>query len=310
MKYKFLLLVSAVLIYGISIIGCGGGSITLNNLTAQELFTLGKEKYDNEKYVKAINHFQTLVYNYPGESIVDTAQYYLALSYFSNEEYELSQVEFNRLALNYPASVYFENAIFMKAVCFYEGTPKHFGLDQSDLLTAIKQFEDFIIDFPESDVVPDAQAYLLKAYTRLAHKYYNSGVVYNRIGTYKSAEIYFQKVVDEFTDTEFAPLATFGLAEMKYKLKEFNTAKEKFSDFTIVFKDHELIKKANEYIEKAAFKSGEKAFENNNFTKSKIYFETFIAEFPNSKKAGKAEEFLKKINSAPVATNKETNGNS
>ena len=99
--------------------GCGG-SKSLANMNAHQLFELGKKEYDKKKYLKAIELFQTVVYDYPGESIVDTAQYFLALSYFGNKEYELSAVEFNRLIVNYPSSAYFEHAIFMKAVSAFE----------------------------------------------------------------------------------------------------------------------------------------------------------------------------------------------
>lgn len=302
-------MLAGVCLLSITLVGCGGKQ-SLNTLTSQELFDFGKEKYEQKKYLKAVQHFQTLVYNYPGESVVDTAQYYLALSYFGEKEYELANVEFNRLAINYPASTYAEDAIFMKALCLYKGTPKHSGLDQSDLNTAIKQFEEFIIDFPESNVIGEAQQYLLEAHTRLAKKYYDSGVVYNRISAYKSAEIYFQKVVDEYTDTEYAPLATFGLAEMKYKLKEFNLAKEKFSDFIIVFKDHILVEKANEYIEKASFEAGESAFDKKEYSKALEYFHSFLSDFPEGKKAKKVSEYIEKINSIPQAASQEDNENS
>ena len=92
-------------------IGCGSRP-TLANLSAHELFDKGKEEYSQKHYLRAIEYFQAVVYNYPGESVVDTAQYYLALSYFGDKEYELAQVEFNRLVVNYPASVYFEHSIF------------------------------------------------------------------------------------------------------------------------------------------------------------------------------------------------------
>lgn len=293
----------------VTLVGCGGKH-SLNNLTSQELFNKGKEKYDQEKYLKAIEYFQTLVYNYPGESVVDTAQYFLAQSYFGDKEYELANVEFNRLAVNYPASTYAEDAIFMKALCLYKGTPKNYGLDQSDLHVAIKQFEDFIIDFPESNVIGEAQSYLLEAHTRLAKKYYNSGVVYDRIGTYKSAEIYFQKVIDEYTDTEYAPLATFGLAEMEYKLKNYKNAKEKFSDFILVFKDNLLVKKAKEYLEKSAYKAGEYAFKKKEYPKALEFFKEYLSEFPKSKHTKKVSEYIQKINTIPQTSVQEDNENS
>lgn len=309
MKKSYFIISAVLTLILISAIGCGGKK-SLNTLPSSELFRLGQEQFEKEKYLKAITHFQTLVYNYPGESIVDTAQYYLALSYFKNKDYPLANVEFNRLAINYPASSYAEDAIFMKAVCLFEGTPKHSGLDQSDLYTAIKQFEDFIIDFPESNVLAEAQEYLLKARTRLAKKTYESGVVYDRIGTYASAEIYFQKVADEYTDTEYASLATFGLAEMKYKLKEYKVAQEKFSDFTIVFKDSPLVEKANEYMEKSAYKAGEKAMHDKDYAKALEYFEAFKTDFPTSDKLKDAIKKIEELKQMPIESTKESNENS
>ena len=309
MKKSYLICTTVLTLLLISVIGCGGKQ-TLNTLSSKELFDLGKEQFDKEKYLKAITHFQTLVYNYPGESVVDTVQYYLAMSYFKNEDYPLANVEFNRLAVNYPASTYAEDAIFMKAVCLFEGTPTHSGLDQSDLYTAIKQFEEFIIDFPESNVLGEAQKYLHIAHTRLAKKTYDSGIVYQRIGTYKSAEIYFQKVVDEYTDTEYAPLATYGLAEMKYKMKEYKLAQEKFSDFTIVFKDSPLVEKAVEYVEKSAYKAAEKAFDDKDYPKALEYFEAFKTDFPNSDKLKDATKKIEEIKHLPSELIKDTDENS
>ena len=77
------------------IAGCGG-RVALSNQTAGQLYQAGKEKYDRKKYLSAIEYFQAVVYNHPGESVVDTAQYFLAMSYFGDKNYELSRVEFNR----------------------------------------------------------------------------------------------------------------------------------------------------------------------------------------------------------------------
>ena len=145
-----------------TVISCGS-SRPSSQMDARQLFEAGKEKYEKEKYLSAIEFFQTIVFNYPGNSVVDTAQYYLGLSYFSNDEHELAAVEFNRLALNYPSSAYFENAVFMRAVSYYEATPDNSGLDQTDLERALTLLEDFLIDFPESQLIPDAQKYLAAA---------------------------------------------------------------------------------------------------------------------------------------------------
>ncbi len=274
--------------------GCGGPR-PLSSMTAHELFQEGTKKYEKRKYFRAIEIFQACVYNYPGDAIVDTAQYHLALSYFGNKEYEVAQVEFNRLILNYPSSVYFEQSVFMRAVCFFEATPKHYGLDQSELEIAIRQFEDFIIDSPESDVVSDARKYLLVARTRLARKYYNAGMVYSRIAAYKAAQIYFQKVIDDYTDTEYAALATFEYAVMDIKQGNFDQACTRFKDFQSVFVDHEKAKRAREQEIEAAFKPGQNAFKKGDYTTARERLAAFKGTYPDHKLTGKVDKYLAKI---------------
>lgn len=302
--------------------------------SASQLYKSGMEFYDNKKYTKAVESFQMIVYNYPGEAIVDTAQYYLALSYFGNKDYALAQVEFNRLIVNYPSSAYVLNAQFLKAVCFFEGTPKHYGLDQSDLEQAIKLFEDFIIDHPESELMPDAQKYLLLARSRLARKYYESGVVYMRINAPTAAKKYFQIVIDDYTSTEYAPQAAFYKAESEMKLQNYDDALRQFDNFVSVFPDHEWRDKAlekrkeaffksaekayadsnyaasidiiNDYLseykendeltlKKAAFLSAEASFMNKDYTTARTKFQSFIDDFARNKRTRKAEKYLEEI---------------
>lgn len=275
-------------------VGCGG-TAKISDRTAPELFALGKKAFDDKKYVQSIEYFQTIVYNHAGESFVDTAQYYLALSYHNNKDYSVGGVEFNRLALNYPSSVYFENAIFMRAVCFFESTPKHYALDQSDLQKAINQFEDFIIDFPESVLIPEARSYLTIARGRMAKKYYESAVVYRRIGAFLAAQKYYQVVIDDYTDSEFAPKALFEMAEVNLKLKKFSEAQAGFENFVNIFKENKLAPKALELARAAAFNSGVFAYDKGDFPAAKERFESFIKDYPDDRRVAAAKGYLARI---------------
>ncbi|MBU8933116.1 MAG: outer membrane protein assembly factor BamD [candidate division Zixibacteria bacterium] len=275
-------------------LSCGGNK-TLTNLTARETFELGREKYDKKKYFDAIEKFQAVIYNFPGDAIVDTAQYYLGMAYFRNDDFQLAAVEFNRLALNYPSSAFFERAIYLKAVSYYESTPGHYGLDQSELKSAIKLFEDFLIDFPESDQVEGAREHLLAARTRMARKFYSSGIVYDRIGAYVAAKTYFQRVIDDYTDTEFAPLATYYYALMEFKLEDYEEARLKFESFLAVFPDHEMASKATEKIVEAAFNRCKKYYDNGEMSEARPCWEEFQNDFPNHNRSSKAGKYLEKL---------------
>lgn len=294
----------------VALIGCGGRR-DLSDMSSRQLLNYGLENYQNEKYLKAVNAFQTIVFNYPGNDFIDTAQYYLAQSYYGEKEYTLASVEYNRLLVNYPASPFAPTAQLMKAVCFYEGTPKNYGLDQTDLETAIRQFEDYIIDYPESDAMGQAREYLTRAKSRLALKDYKSGVVYVRVGDLRAARTYFQRVVDEYTETEYAALASYQLAECDYKEKKYAEALERFENFRVVFPDHEWVPKAAERACDAAFKGGRKAFEEGRMADARALFGkvTGVCGTDNDK-AGKAQDYLNRIVDSVVVDTSEAHAGS
>lgn len=283
-----LLVVTTLLLY----FAACGGRVSFSDLGPSELFERGKMQYDSGKYLRSIEFFQAVIFNHPGASVVDTAQYYLALSYFGQKDYTLAGIEFNRLMLNYPASAYALHSQFMKAVCFFEGTPDDYALDQSDLTTSIRQFEDFIIDHPESEVIPDVQAYLAKARERLALKYYKAGIVYLRINVIKSARIYFQKVIDDFTESPYAAMATFHIAEGAYKKHEYDEAARLFGNFSIVFSQHEWVELARARESESLFFSAKDLFDKEELEAAQIKFEEFKRRFPSSSKLNDVEKFL------------------
>jgi outer membrane protein assembly factor BamD len=290
-------------------VGCGGEK-TLNHLTKDELFALGKQKLDNKKHLAAIQAFQTLVYTYPGDPIVDTGQYYLALSYFGNKDYELAVAEFNRLVVNYPASPWATQAQFMRAVSAYESTPGHYGLDQTAVEESIKQFEDFIIDHPESELVADANKYLDIARGRLAKKTYMSGLTYSRMGASRAAKVYYQKVIDDYTSSEFAPLASFNYAKEEMRLGNFDEARRRFENFSTVFGAHKLAPEAKAKAVEAAFRSALAAYEKRDFPKAAEKFEAFKKDFPSDERVKKADEYIARIGAVETPPTPQANAES
>ncbi len=237
----------------LSILSCTSGKVLLAP-TAHDQFNLAKKDFDEGKYLKSIEGFQKTIFNFPGATVVDTAQYYLAMSYYKNDEYELAAVEFNRLILSYPRSDFADDAQYMVGVSYMKNTPGHYALDQEDLKKAIKSLQDFIIDNPDSPLIQDAKDRILEARTKLAHKAYENGMTYFKMYAYEASEVYFQYVIDEYTDTPYAPKALYRLGEALYKEHKYKEAQEKFQQFVGLYPDHKLIDKVNDYLRKTADK--------------------------------------------------------
>ncbi len=241
--------------------GCGG--VTMKNYPSAELqYRQAFQEYQKENYLKAIDGFQKVIYNFSGASMVDSAQYFLAMSYYHQEEYYMAAAEFERLITTYPGSPFIDDGQYMAGVCYFKASPGHYGLDQEELGRAIEALTDFVTDNPESELVGDATAAIRDANERLAHKRYANGRMYFRLGYYEAAEIYFQTVIDEHTDTEWAARALYYLGEIKYKLKEYTEAKSALDNFLVVYPDHEYTEKAKKLLAKVDRKIAE-ATENN-----------------------------------------------
>ncbi len=251
MKKYILIFFGIIALAAIS--GCGSAKKNLA-ATADEQFRLARREYDKGKYYNSIEAFQRIIFNFPGAGGIDSAQYFLAHSYFGNKEYELAAVEFDRLLSNYPQSPFIDDAQYMVGLCYLKNSPRHYALDQEDLKKAINALEGFMIDNPDSPLVTEAGASILEARTRLAHKEYDNGMTYFKMYKYESARIYFQKVIDEYTDTKYASAALFKQAEAFYKEKNYAESKSKFDGFLSLYPDDELVGKAREYLEKISGK--------------------------------------------------------
>jgi outer membrane protein assembly factor BamD len=229
--------------------GCGG--ITMKNYpNAEEQFRAAIHEYQGEHYLKAIDGFQKVIYNFSGASMVDSAQYFLAMSYFQQKDFFLAAAEFERLVNHYPGSPFVDDGQYMAGLCYYKSSPKNYGLDQEESIKAIQELEDFVTDNPESELAGDARALITEARNRLAKKRYESGRMYYRLGYYNSAVIYFQSVIDEFTDSEWTAQALFYLGEIDYKKKQYEEAKSRFNNFLVIYPDHKLAGKARKMLAK------------------------------------------------------------
>ncbi|MCX6827032.1 MAG: outer membrane protein assembly factor BamD [candidate division Zixibacteria bacterium] len=249
---KSLYLIAGMLI-ALSLISCGSPRV-MTETTAESQFLKAKKEFDKKRYLSASEGFQKVIFNFPGTSVVDTAQYYLAMSHFENEEYELAAVEFNRLITNYPQSAYVDDAQYLVGLCYYKNTPGHYALDQEDLKKAIAALQDFIVENPDSPLIEDAASVISAARTRLAHKEYENGILYFKLDDYKAAEIYFQLVIDDYTDTEYAARALYKLSEICYWQSKYPAALEKFNTFLALYPNHEWVPKAKKYIAQISIK--------------------------------------------------------
>lgn len=233
-----------IVVFSFMIWGCGS-SVDTANYTPSEKLAYAQKLFNDESYLDAINEFQTIILQYPGNPAVEVAQYYLAESRYQRGEYILAAYEFSKLIKSMPASEYVPKAQFMLAECYYELSPDY-RLDQEYTKKAISEYQAFIDFFPTNEKVKEAEQKITELNDRLAHKEYNTASLYETMGDNRSALLYYTNVVDEYHDTQYAPLAMYDKINMLVSLNRDSEALEEISKYLDRYPDNNRVKELQE----------------------------------------------------------------
>ena len=201
-----------LILFSLIIWGCGG-SVNTVNMTPEDRLAYAVKLYNNEDYEQAVNEFSSIVLQFPGNAIVDSAQYYTGMTRYKRKEYILAAYEFSKLIKNMLASKLISESQYMLADCYYRLSPD-FTLDQKYTRSAIKEFQAYIDFFPTSDKVPDAEVKIRELNEKLAHKEYNAAYIYSKLEFYRAAYKYYDNVVEIYHDTKYAPLAMYDKTQL------------------------------------------------------------------------------------------------
>ncbi|MBS1261907.1 MAG: Cell division coordinator CpoB [Calditrichaeota bacterium] len=229
--------------------GCGRGR-RYEDLSMDNAWQRINTEFANEDYLDASDHLEIFIINYAGSTISDSAQYLLAECHYRMKEYIIAASEYRKLVSQYPRSPLVAEAEFKLGESHYELSP-HYAKDQEYTEKAIDTFQLFIEDFPDSDRVPEATEKIDELRAKLAKKEFRSGRLYHKMGEYESARIYYQSVLDNYYDTEYAEQAQLFKAESWAGQKKWEEAVAAYRAFLSRYPDSEHTAYVQEELEQA-----------------------------------------------------------
>lgn len=207
----------------------------------------GLRLFEKGKYFDAKTQFRIITLSHSGSLSADTAQFYYAECHFNMKEYILSSSEYERLIKVYPNSEFVDDAKYKLGLSCFRLSPKY-SLDQEYTMLAIRHFQEFLEDYHTSDLFPEVENYLLQARKKLAHKVYASAEIYRKMSYFDAANIYYNKVMEEYYDTEFAPKALYWIGEGQRRLGEYQAALRSFDEFLQRYPGHEWLPRVRNKI--------------------------------------------------------------
>lgn len=219
--------------------GCSS-SVDTTNMTGQNRLSYAIKLYNDEDYLEAINELQAILLQYPGSSISDDAQFYLAKTRFARSEYIMAAFEFSKLIKNMPASEFVPESQYMLAECYYELSP-NYNLDQKYTKKAIQEFQAFIDFFPTNDRVPEAEKKIDQLNNKLAEKTFSIARIYQKMDYMKAALIYYEDVIETYHDTPYAPMAMYYKINVLIDRNRNDDALSEISKFIARYPDSKYV---------------------------------------------------------------------
>ena len=229
------------------IISCAGSKS--EGVSLQERFNIGMSNLENEKYLQAQADFKYVVMRGTGTDLGDDAQYYLGEAYFKNKEYLLAVAEYEKLTRRMAFSPFVEDARFKICEAYRIESPKYYH-DQEYTEKALERYQEFLDDFPNSNLNDDALASIELLREKLGRKLYETGILYMKLDEFESAKLTFQSLIDMYYDTEMIQFAYQGMVKALARNKEIEEANALLGDYKDMLIESELYTDAQKTIDR------------------------------------------------------------
>jgi outer membrane protein assembly factor BamD len=187
---------------------CGGGS-RITTTSAEAAYLRGAELVQRGRYDRAIEQLRAVFDFGRAHEFAADAQLLLADAYFEDGQYLLAANEYDRFVQLYRGDTRVGDAEYKRALSYYRLSPSY-QLDQKDTQQAITYLRLFISRFPTHERVAEAGVMIVELQEKLAQKLFAAAELYERQGQYESAALTFQRVLDEFPNTSWAPRGMLG----------------------------------------------------------------------------------------------------
>lgn len=185
----------------------------------EQILKLADQYYGEEKYAKAQALYELVVNALRGDPRLQDAYFKYADSYFQSGQYILSSYYFKNYAETYPVSERRREAQYMEARSYVALSP-NFRLDQEYTRKAIVALEQYINTYPDTDKVDEINKQLDELRLKQETKAYDAAVLYFDMKQYQSAVQAFERVLQDYPDSDRAQDIRFRIADSYIRLAD------------------------------------------------------------------------------------------
>ncbi len=179
-------------------------------LSDQQLYDMAVQQYKKGDYSHAIRLLNHLTLTFGNSPLVPEAQFLLAQTDFAAKDYLTAHADYQTFLQRYPTDSRAGQAALGACRSMARMSPIS-ERDQTYTHNAISLCNNVVADYPGTDEAKEASSIAADMQDRLAKKEYQDAEFYLRRNLYDSAIKYFEFVVDDYPQSDWAPKALMGV---------------------------------------------------------------------------------------------------
>jgi len=207
---------------GIILFSCKGIDIAKTG-TVEEIYNEGMRLYEEEDYLEAKKLFDIIKLQHPASKYAEYSQFFMAEINFKQNEYIIAAFNYNTLRRIYPTSKFAKVAMYKAAECYYKKSPEY-DRDQEYIKKSLQAFQEFQYVYATDSLYDEASKYIEELRENLANKEFFTAELYIKLGSPRSSLLYYDEVLNNYSDTKFFEPAYFGKIKTLKLVRKYDAA--------------------------------------------------------------------------------------
>ena len=211
----------------------------LNSNDVDAKYAAAFDFFNQKKYSKAAQLFESLSVLTNGTERDDTVQYYWGLSNYRYKDYYTAETNFTKFLENFPRSPFAEDARFLRLDCMYRSTYRY-ELDQTPTYACLQAIAEYMTEYPGENPHMEACRKMADDLNeRLDRKAYENAKLYYRMEDYLASRVAFKNVLKDDADNIYREDILYYTAMSSYHYARLSV-KEKQKERYLTFVDDYL----------------------------------------------------------------------
>lgn len=234
----FARIITAAMALALCLASCKSAyELLLEGNDSEAKYAAAFDYFNQGKFSKAAQLFESLSVITNGTSRDDTVQYYWGLSNYRAKDYITAETNFERFIQNFPRSPFAESAEFLHLDCLFRGTLRY-ELDQTPTYKTITAISEYLMNHPNSEYRSVCALMMDDLNERLDRKAFENAYLYYKIEDYLAARVALRNVLKDDADNRYREDILYYTAMSSYKYASLSVPAKQKERFLVFYDDY------------------------------------------------------------------------